>query len=77
MDMKLDGYVKAGLHKFWLNDANWIRLVIVDTAAGIGMRIVNGPTVHSFKEGNGEPERAGCRPSLSSLNPTSAFIPGR
>jgi len=46
MDMKVDGYSQTHL----LDDTEFIRRFVVALSDQIGMTIVNGPTVHSFKE---------------------------
>ena len=51
MDLRLDGWTKTAL----LDDAQFIRAFIADLAYTIGMTILNGPTVVSFKEFSGDP----------------------
>ena len=46
MDMKFDGVSRCNL----LDDTEFVRRFVVGLARHIGMTIVNGPTVHSFKE---------------------------
>jgi S-adenosylmethionine/arginine decarboxylase-like enzyme len=46
MDLKIDGYSMSRL----LDNTEFVRSFIVSLAHHIGMTIVNGPTVHSFKE---------------------------
>ena len=53
MDFKLDGYVTD---KRSLDNAEAIRGFIARLADHANMKIVNGPTVHSFKEGSGHPD---------------------
>lgn len=51
-ELKLSGYVKEPAV---LDDAQAVRQWMVDIASLLGMHIVNGPTVHSFKD-SGMPE---------------------
>ena len=53
MDLRLDGYTREAAH---LDDAQYIRAFIADLANCIGMTIILGPTVVSFKEFSGDPE---------------------
>jgi len=53
MDLRLDGWTKEGTH---LDDAQFVRQFIADLAHCIGMTIINGPTVVSFKEFSGDPQ---------------------
>ena len=53
MDLRLDGWTKETAP---LDDAQFIRLFISDLAHTIGMTIINGPTVASFKEFSGDPQ---------------------
>ena len=52
MDLALDGYCG---HPPMLDDAQLMREFICRLADRIGMTIVNGPTVVSFKEHSGDP----------------------
>lgn len=53
MDLKMDGYSKD-IER--LDDMDWLRLYLVTLADKLGVTIVNGPTIVSFKEVSGDPD---------------------